>query len=502
MNLPSVAELLAEPILAGARVVAGSAGLEHAVADVRWWAGEPASVQDHLVVCGAEPVTPSYRLDALVRRTSEAGAAGLLVVGASVRPLLSSIRLADRLEIPVLWLDDAEPVVIVQELTPRVRAPELVRARTVDRLLRQLAPRHTGQDIVAAAEGVLEVPLALVTSDGTNLLGPAIELDETLHLDRPVAQRGRSVLVHPVLDPDVNRPAAWLACRVERAAESRLGVLAAGLAITEPFLRSWLTAQRAHADRDILFRARLLSEVLSGRDSVSRDVVESAVSVGWQLPDWHVGLHLSRDASAAGDQQVGVPERLRAALVEHGITLTEPVDRGDGWALWRSSETEPGTADARALLRAVRLATAALPREWGLVAGIGRPHRGPGGLAETLAEARDAAHLASSHDFRPAVEHSDELGVARLLATWQQSEVTRAFAETALAPLRSNEALLATLRAYLESGGSVVLVAEALGVHRNTVTARLQQIRDRLGIDLDDPSQRLALQVACRSTGA
>ncbi|MFE6646132.1 helix-turn-helix domain-containing protein [Nocardioides sp. NPDC057772] len=502
MNLPSVAELLAEPILSDVSVLAGAAGLEREVADVRWWTGEPASVQDHLVVCGPEPVTPPYRLDALVRRTGDAGAAGLLVVGASVRPLLSSVRLADRLEIPVLWLENADPVVLVQELTPRVRASELVRARVVERLLRQLAPRRTGQDIVAAAEAVLEAPLALVTSDGTNLIGTPMELDETLHLDRPVVQRGRGVLVHPVLDPDGNRPAAWLACRVERAAESRVGVLAAGLATTEPFLRSWLTAQRAHADRDLLFRARLLSEVLAGRDSVSRDVVEGAVSVGWQLSDWHVGLHASCDVRTGSDQQAAVPARLHAALVEHGIALTEAVDRGDGWALWSSTEVEPGTADARALLRAVRLVTAALPREWGLVVGIGRAHRGPGGLAETLAEARDAAHLASSHDFRPAVEHSDELGVARLLATWQQSEVTRAFAETALAPLRSSESLLATLRAYLESGGSVVLVAEALGVHRNTVTARLQQVRDRLGVDLDDPSQRLALQVACRSIGA
>ena len=137
-------------------------------------------------------------------------------------------------------------------------------------------------------------------------------------------------------------------------------------------------------------------------------------------------------------------------------------------------------------------------------AGIGRPHRGPNGLAESLGEARDAADLARSHDFRPAVEHSDELGVARLLATWQRSDVTRAFAETALAPLRdpAHSHLLSTLHAYLESGGSAVLTAQALGVHRNTVTTRVQQIRDRLGVDLDDPSQRLALQVACRALGA
>jgi DNA-binding PucR family transcriptional regulator len=183
------------------------------------------------------------------------------------------------------------------------------------------------------------------------------------------------------------------------------------------------------------------------------------------------------------------------------VRVVTAVDRGDGWALWVSTETEPKPDAARRLLRAVRLAAAAILAEHNVAAGIGRAHRGPAGLAETLREARDAADLARSHDFRPSVEHVDELGVARLLATWQRSEVTRAFAETALSPLRDTAHLhlLGTLRAYLESGGSMALTAQALGVHRNTVTTRIQQIRRQLGVDLDDPSQRLALQLACRA---
>ncbi|MFH8444344.1 helix-turn-helix domain-containing protein [Streptomyces sp. NPDC018026] len=39
----------------------------------------------------------------------------------------------------------------------------------------------------------------------------------------------------------------------------------------------------------------------------------------------------------------------------------------------------------------------------------------------------------------------------------------------------------------------------ALGLHRNTVAARLRQVRGRLGVPLDDPSNRLALQMACRA---
>jgi len=498
---PHVADLLLDPILEGTSVVAGSSGTGRVVRDVYWFDGSLEEVADHLVICVESHVTPPYRLDALVRRAQQAGAAALLVVAGEMRPLLSSVRLADRLEIPVLWLERRDPVRLTQELTARVRAPEQVRARTVERLLRQLSAKRTGHDILAAAESELSVRLALITPDGACVLGEPVEVDPGLHLDQPVPQRSEHLLVHPVLDPDVNRLAAWLACPVDGAAASRLDVVAVGLAMTEPFIRSWLSGQRAQADRDSVFRSHLLSEIVTGRDSVSRDVVEGAVSVGWRLQDWHVGLHVVTPHPSAQDTRSPVIEQLCTGLESHGVRVVTTINRGDGWGMWTSTEGEPAAEQARDLLRAVRLVTATLPREWELAVGIGRPHRGPSGLAETLAEARDAADLARSHDFRPAVEHSDELGVARLLATWQRSDVTRAFAETALAPLRDSPALLGTLRAYLESGGSVVLTAQALGVHRNTVTSRVQQVRDRLGVDLDDPSQRLALQVACRSVG-
>ncbi|MCW5251396.1 PucR family transcriptional regulator [Streptomyces sp. SHP 1-2] len=501
---PRVADLLHDPVLDGVRTVAGAAGTERTVRDVRWYDGDVDGIEGHLLLCGESDVTPLYRLDALVRRAQEAGAAALLVVAAPAQPLLSGVRLADRLRIPVLWLREDHPVRLVQELTARVRAPEQARARTVERLLRRLAARRTGRDILAGAGEVLAAPLSLVTAEGDVLLGDPVALDPALRLGQPVPQRADRVLVHPVLDPDAHRAAAWLACPYERAAESRLDTLAVGLAMTEPFVRSWLSAQRARTVRDSVFQSRMLSEILTGGDSVSRDVVQGAVSLGWRLQGWHVGLHLAAGDPGAPGVRDPLVEEFRAALARHGVPLAGAVNRGDGWALWTTTDTEPAPDDARATLRAVRRVIAALPRDRDLTAGIGRPHPGPGGLAETLTEARDAAELARSHDHRPAVEHSDELGVARLLATWQRSEATRAFADTSLAPLRdpAHTHLLATLRTYLESGGSVVLTAQALGVHRNTVTARLQQVRERLGIDLDDPSRRLALQVACRALGA
>ncbi|NUT42204.1 MAG: helix-turn-helix domain-containing protein, partial [Thermoactinospora sp.] len=55
--------------------------------------------------------------------------------------------------------------------------------------------------------------------------------------------------------------------------------------------------------------------------------------------------------------------------------------------------------------------------------------------------------------------------------------------------------LLVTLAAVLDEGGALK-AAERLGVHRNTVTTRLDRIK-AAGYDLDDPATRLALQLAC-----
>ncbi|MBM7520439.1 helix-turn-helix domain-containing protein [Nocardioides nitrophenolicus] len=500
-----VADLLGEPELRDARVVAGAAGLERLVLDVGWYdADDPEAVADSLLLCRPEAVTPAYRLDALVRRAHDSGVAGLLVVAQTELPLLATSRLADRLAVPLVWLPRGRPVQVLQELTVRVRAPELAEARVVNRVVRRIHGRHTAPEILGAVADELGVPVSMLTADGRSLVGPEVELPPDIHLDRAIPQRDDGCLVHPVHDPDSPRVTAWLACRLPRPSHGRMNQVASALAVAEPHVRSWLTTQRAQSRHDALVERQTLAEIVAHRDGVSRGVVESAVSLGWQLQHWHVGVHAVPSPGLDDSERERARARWAAELAAQGIAVVACQDDGDRWLAWSSAEAEPPTADARAVLQRVRRAAAAMPRDLGIAVGIGRPHRGPGGLVETLDEARNAALLALSHDYRPVVEHSDELGVARLLATWQESEVTRSFAETALAPLLdpASQGLLATLRAYLECGGSVVETAAATGVHRNTITTRLQQIRDRLGVDLNDPSQRLALQVACRSVRA
>ena len=95
---PRVADLLLDPILDGIQIVAGSAGVERRVTDVLWYEGDFEQVEGALMICGEAHVSPPYRLDALVRRARRPAAASGGCRPA--HPLLSSMRLADRLEIP------------------------------------------------------------------------------------------------------------------------------------------------------------------------------------------------------------------------------------------------------------------------------------------------------------------------------------------------------------------------------------------------------------------
>ena len=61
-----------------------------------------------------------------------------------------------------------------------------------------------------------------------------------------------------------------------------------------------------------------------------------------------------------------------------------------------------------------------------------------------------------------------------------------------------NTQLVESLRAYLDAFGDVAAAAARLGIHHNTLRYRLQKLREIPSLDLDDPEQRLALQLQLR----
>ncbi|GAA3467314.1 hypothetical protein GCM10018965_018660 [Nonomuraea roseola] len=221
----------------------------------------------------------------------------------------------------------------------------------------------------------------------------------------------------------------------------------------------------------------------SGRRSDDRRAGEGvwarAVALGWAVRG-PVSAFMVRPSgwTAAGQDAPRAGEVIAATLGGAPV-----IRRGDGWAGW--SALEPGELAERlgACLRA-------LP--WPCAAGVGTPVAGLRAVGESLLGAEAAAFLAGSG----RVARSDRLGPAELLAAIPGG-VLRAPATVVLRPLMAADregTLLETLGAVLSEGGAV-RAAERLGVHRNTITARLERIKE-VGYDLDDPATRLALHLA------
>ena len=92
----------------------------------------------------------------------------------------------------------------------------------------------------------------------------------------------------------------------------------------------------------------------------------------------------------------------------------------------------------------------------------------------------------------------------RLVYELAGSPTARSSATGLLAPLEQlggpkATAAIETLRVYLDCWGSLARSGEILHLHPNAVAHRMKRIRALLPADLDDPDQRLALQIACRA---
>lgn len=123
-------------------------------------------------------------------------------------------------------------------------------------------------------------------------------------------------------------------------------------------------------------------------------------------------------------------------------------------------------------------------------------------LPDAARQARYLAGLLTSDLLEGDVvcfEDDARLGVYRLLYEHWGSTTLEHFRMTLLESLHETDrhgTLRETLRIFLEEGGSLRPTAERLGVHRNTLTYRIRQLRSIVDADLDDPQVRLSLHLA------
>ncbi|MEW6217422.1 MAG: PucR family transcriptional regulator ligand-binding domain-containing protein [Candidatus Bipolaricaulota bacterium] len=135
---------------------------------------------------------------------------------------------------------------------------------------------------------------------------------------------------------------------------------------------------------------------------------------------------------------------------------------------------------------------------------------GISGLTRDLAEFRHAYQCAvQSIEIGKAlhkratsvVARYEDLGLFRFISRTDSPEGLKRFCEDVLGPLLERDRtagsqLVETLRVYLAENRNLGKAARALGIHYNTMRYRVGRVREILGTSLDDPSRRLAIEVA------
>jgi purine catabolism regulator len=130
--------------------------------------------------------------------------------------------------------------------------------------------------------------------------------------------------------------------------------------------------------------------------------------------------------------------------------------------------------------------------------GVGNPATDLPSWRDSFSQAGQALEMARRFHERKLLYFPD-LSVYRLLFQFEHNPELIAFQEEILGPLLAYEGgqeLLQTLEVYFEHNGSLTQAAEALFIHRNTLSYRLERIAEIAGVNLDKPESRLAAELA------
>jgi hypothetical protein len=173
---------------------------------------------------------------------------------------------------------------------------------------------------------------------------------------------------------------------------------------------------------------------------------------------------------------------------ETALTWIEMPMRRDGRRGWTLLGGDVAGERAR-----IRVRLAGMVGDGCVRAVTGSPVVGLAELVRSFREAEVVLALAAASDASDVGVES--LGVTGLLLSLPPARL-REYVDRELGSLADRPELLATLAAWLDTGGSRAGVAERLGIHRNSVGYRMDRVRELLGDAVVSPTSCTALHVA------
>jgi len=523
--MPTVDEILASSPLAALRRVSRSGGDRHVTvvrlaerfADLSHAPATSFVVLSH----AASAEVTDYRLDMALRWASVHQVAAVAAFAAEQwRPTVTVTDIAGRADIALITVPpETDLTGLVQAINREIGgSAEQALGRAQQGLEAVLAAEEAGTDLsslcasVAKALGTPVEFRPLMLPGGSSANGETGYPAAVTH--RPGAGGTDGPDTDEVSVPVVvgQTPIGYLAAP-HAYGDSGIG---ARLVLHTAALAAARLLDLARQARELPARSRsdLLAELLMSDAAINEDLLDRARQLGIPVGGWHVAVRIEAD-----DLEEAVPDEIhRFELLEAAgqLAVQAVTAAGGTWYLSRIARAivliratgsnpgpQAGARASRAAERALDAIGARLPA-LRFRAGVGSPHEGAMGLRASAAEARGALLAARAARRPPGVAAHDAVGVQRMLMEWYSSDTARASVRDQLAPLEKlgpgrADTAIQTLAAYLDEQGSIVKTAQRLHLHRNAVANRLRGITELLDIDLDDPDQRLALQLACRA---
>ncbi|GAA4690414.1 helix-turn-helix domain-containing protein [Phytohabitans rumicis] len=255
----------------------------------------------------------------------------------------------------------------------------------------------------------------------------------------------------------------------------------------------------AAADRA---REAAVDDLLAGEPEVRRAAIQ-ALADGEPGP---LGRHVRAVAAEVRDRGEPGPSHVTIAL-RHALSAQAATDlghkalyrvraRGVALVLCTSSPATEHDVDRFAAQLIHRVEDVSDGR-FTCVAGIGSAVAGLSAAWSSYRQARLACRAAGQLLPSPVVRWS-ELGTLGILLRLPPEELRIEMLPDELRRLLAvdrNRRLTATLRAYLDTGGSGPAASVALHIHRTTLYYRLDRIAELTGLDLSDGRTRLTLHM-------
>ncbi|MBS3940815.1 MAG: helix-turn-helix domain-containing protein [Actinobacteria bacterium] len=248
-------------------------------------------------------------------------------------------------------------------------------------------------------------------------------------------------------------------------------------------------AQRRAIRREEAIRRELIDDLLAGV-AVGESLRDLASHVGFNLAGVHQAIVARTDRAVrdAGPVQSHVERELLARHGDGGFVATKEALLV---CVLAGSAASPGET-------VLRLVTAVEPGGWTI--GVGRPHRGPVGVARSFREARAAIDMARQLALTEPVVAFHDLLPYRLLS--QDRRLLRETVEEILGPLGAARGgagpLIETLEAYFDEALNTTAAARRLHLSVRAVAYRLDRINELTGRSVGDGRDRFALELAVR----